>query len=90
MYDAVLRVEVIKGGFGVYVCDPEIQKANDAPKSSYKDPWVEYHLETPEAVCAFISEVLPKLKPENTSTMFDAAFKRAVAEEDAAENEKPD
>lgn len=87
MYDAVMRIEVIKGGFGVYVCDPDIQAANDKPKSSYRDPWVEYHFESVESVTAFISEVLPKLKPDNQSSAFDAAFKRAVAEDESNEGE---
>lgn len=87
MSDYAIKIEVIKGGFGVYVCDPKIEKANMEPKTAWKDPWVEYHFETADAVCKFISEVLPDLKPEDSSSSFDAAFKRAVAEDESNEGE---
>ena len=87
MSDYAIRIEIIKGGFGVYVRDPDIEAANNDPKKPYRDPWVEYHLETAKAVCSFIAEVLPKLKPSDESSTFDAAFARAVKEEETEEGD---
>lgn len=79
--DIVLRIEVNKGGYGVYVLDPKISAANSDPKKPYQNPWVEYNIPTVEKVCAFVAEVLPMLKPTDQSTAFDAAFARAVQED---------
>jgi hypothetical protein len=85
MDDCVLKIEVNRGGFGVYICDPEIN--NDDPKKPWKDPWVEYNFDTVQGVCAFVTEVLPKLKPQDSSSTFDAAFARAVKEDENAEGD---
>ena len=87
MDDYAINIEVIKGGFGVYVRDPEIEAANKDPKKPYRNPQVEYHLETVKAVCSFLSEVLPKLEPKDGSSAFDAAFARAVKEEETEEGD---
>ena len=85
--DIVLKIEVNRGGFGVYVSDPDIQKANENAKTPWKDPWVEYNFDTVQGVCAFVTEVLPKLQPEDSSSTFDAAFARAVKEDETAEGD---
>ena len=87
MSEYAISIEVIKGGFGVYVRDPEIEAANRDSKKPYRDPEVEYHLETAKAVCVFLAEVLPKLKPADESSTFDAAFARAVKEEETEEGD---
>ena len=79
--DDAVRIEVIKGGYGVYVCDPAISESNQDPKKPWKDPMVEYHFEYIEQVLTFIKEILPKFKPKDQTNEFDAAFKRAVAED---------
>lgn len=87
MNDEVVRIEVNRGGFGVYVKDPKVMESNKNPKLPWEDPWVEYAFDTVAGVCAFVTEVLPKLKPEDGSGTFDAAFKRAVKEDEANEGE---
>lgn len=79
--DESIRIEVIKGGYGVYVRDPKISEANSNPKKPWKDPWVEYHFDEIEEVFSFVKEVLPMIKPVDTASEFDEAFKRATADE---------
>ena len=83
--DTVVKIEVNRGGYGVYVRDPKIDASNSNPKTAWKDPWIEYSFDTIAGVCAFVTDVLPKLKPEDGSGTFDAAFERAVKEDEAAE-----
>ncbi len=85
--DTVVKIEVNRGGFGVYVRDSKIDEANQNSKTPWKDPWTEYNFDTVQGVCAFVTEVLPQLKPEDGSGTFDAAFKRAVKEDESAEAE---
>lgn len=79
--DEVVSIEVVKGGYGVSVRDPEITKQNANTKNSYKNPIVEYNFDNVSEVVAFLEEVLPKLAPEDTEATFDAAFKRAIADD---------
>ena len=88
MGDDVIRIEINKGGYSVSILDPKIQESNNSPKSPYTNPWVEYQFESVEGVTAFIEEVLPTLKPEDKSNTFDAAFKRAVSEDESQEDSK--
>lgn len=83
MYDACIRIEVTKKGtYEVYAKDPAIEEANGVdPDKPYKDPWVEFSFEKPEQVATFVKEALPKMKPEDQSSAFDAAFERAVRED---------
>jgi hypothetical protein len=83
MSDECIRIEATRNGFEIYVKDPAIEDANmtntDKP---WKDPWVEFSFEKPKQVATFVEEVLPKMKPAEQSTEFDAAFKRAVREDE--------
>ncbi len=82
MYDACIRIEVAADGkFHVYAKDPAIEKQNmeDSDKP-YKEPWAEFSFESPKQVAVFVEEVLPKMKPADQTTEFDAAFERALRE----------
>lgn len=83
MYDACIRIEVARDGkFHVYAKDPAIELENiERTDKPYKEPWVEFSFEKLEQVAAFVKEALPKMKPEDQSSVFDAAFERAVRED---------
>lgn len=75
----VFRAEVnADGSYGVYVRDPDLAKRNSEKEASWTDPWVEYHAKDAKTVAAFFLKIAPKLKSEQESTMFDAAWKEAT------------
>lgn len=84
MYDACIRIEVARDGkFHVYAKDPAIEAENaERTDKPYKEPWVEFSFEKVSQVATFVEEALPKMKPEDQSSVFDAAFKRAVREDE--------
>ena len=84
MSDCVLKVEKLENGYTVEIIDPEIQKANDDPKSKqWKDPWKEYAFTTAEEVKNFVGEQLDSLKPPPDADMeMKAEFKRQAAKAD--------
>lgn len=83
MYDACIRIEAARDGkFHVYAKDPAIEERNmKETDSPYKEPWVEFSFEKASQVATFVEEALPKMKPEDQSSAFDAAFERAVRED---------
>lgn len=77
MSETVCRIEKLENGFTVEVCDPVQMASNKNPKTMYKSPWKEYAFTTEKEVIAFITKVLPTLKPEVTD--MGAAFNEACA-----------
>jgi hypothetical protein len=79
MDGCIARIEKLVNGYEVEVLDPDQQKKNQAPKSSWKDPWKGYAFSTKEEVVKFLEKVLDKLQPEDES--YDTSFSKAIAED---------
>lgn len=81
--DTVLRIEKLENGYEVEICDPEIQAANQKPKTAWKDPWKGYACTDVAQVVALIEAHLDKLKPPpGASEEYAAAFNEANKEEE--------
>jgi hypothetical protein len=80
MSETVMRVEKLANGYTVEVLDPSVAASNKKSKGIYKDPWKEYAFTDDKAALAFITKVLPTLKPEEDDA--GAAFNEACAPEE--------
>lgn len=82
-YDGqIVRVEKLQNGYEVEVCDPDIVKANNKPKSAYMDPWKGYAFTTAKEVTDFLTKVMDTLEPDNGDDM-GTNFQRAIEDDDS-------
>lgn len=78
---AHVRIERLRNGYEVEMCDPEIEKQNRSSKGSYKDPMVGFAFSTLGEVLDFLKKNLDKAMPKNDySTTFDVAAKGEMDE----------
>lgn len=86
MDGCILRVEKLANGYEVEILDPDIQAANQKPKSDWKSPWVGYAFTTAAEVKEFIGLHLDNLKPEpDDDEQYGMEFARQAAKMDDSE-----